>query len=224
MALFKQGVLGAVSGGLGGAEFAGGKGGSVVKRAKPTGGSPSPAQLRSRALMEGIRERWRALTTAQKAAWGEYGKLVKYVDRFGVIRSRNGFQAFASIPCDWGEQGSEQYITVPPVDSFIGAPAFTVTAGAPNTLVVLFSDSWYLQAEYLGVDIARMCRNQTRKITRWYGMGMVYVNMNNPVLFSDALLRRDVVLISGELIAVRVYAWSPALCPNTRPVVYTTVV
>ena len=95
MALYRPGVLvQEISGKIGSTEFAGGKSGRVIRRARVGSGGGSQSQLVHRNNYARVIEAWRQTTAEQRAGWAALAERLSKVDRIGVSKRGTAFRAF----------------------------------------------------------------------------------------------------------------------------------
>lgn len=90
-------LVGSVSGSMGGITASHNKGGQYFRRrAIPTNPS-STAQLQRRADLATVSTDWQNLTTAQRAAWDEWGRQNPITDALGQSILKSGHQSFVGL-------------------------------------------------------------------------------------------------------------------------------
>ena len=101
MAIFKPGaIVSAISGKLGGIEFAQGKGSPHVKMHGVKGTKSTAPILAGRARVAELARRYRALSVNEKRSWEAFGRAVGSSDRLGRPRPMSGYQAWVWVK--WG--------------------------------------------------------------------------------------------------------------------------
>jgi len=118
MALVNSGLVGELSGSIGGLEFAQAKGSNVAKQRKTRRPRFTPARLVAWEFHRVQIARWRALTDAQRTAWNTAAQQRPRPDRFGVDRQLSGFQLFLTMPADFRFGAPENWQNVPPLNTF----------------------------------------------------------------------------------------------------------
>jgi hypothetical protein len=96
MAIFTaSGVVGSVSGRLGGVVFAGAKSGPVVRARGRRVGGETDAALVARTSRVRIARAWQALSDGERRAWGLYAAAFPGSNRLGVRRQVSGWQVYS---------------------------------------------------------------------------------------------------------------------------------
>lgn len=134
MAIFRPGgVVGSVSGKVGGFVYVNGRSGPVVRRVGVRVPAQSAAAIAARGMPGRVAAAWNALTDSQRLAWRTVAAQLKFPNRLGVLRQISGFQLYSSYVMDI-YLGSPPAALAPPGQSLIYAPAFANSyflAGGP---------------------------------------------------------------------------------------------
>ncbi len=97
MAIFKPGpALESISGNLGGVNFANTKGSKVVRQRIRRTKQTDPRHLENIARMQTVRDRWRRLSTDQRAAWEIDAQSTQTTNRLGQRAPQSGFQRYVN--------------------------------------------------------------------------------------------------------------------------------
>ncbi len=97
MAIFSTGpTVGAISGTVGGANFANTRGSKTVRRRRRSSPNKSAGHRIAQGRMQNFVAAWRGLTPDQRAAWDTYAAGRPRPNRIGVSRPISGYQEFLS--------------------------------------------------------------------------------------------------------------------------------
>lgn len=222
MAISRPGILGTVSGTIGGVEVQQNGGRGIIKRCKVIYRGRTPGKIRSQTLQRDVITHWRALTDAQRRAWDSAAKQRTHTDRFGQAVMRSGYQLFASMPHDFRYTTTKYWYTNPPtlINNPEGNPTVTATAG--TTLMAIFPAYTPSPFTYCGTYIARMCQNTTRKPKRWQAVGLADISDATFLLLTE-LESSGIPLLQNEIIAVRFSLSGASLWPWYSQTIFTTV-
>jgi hypothetical protein len=214
MAILNRGIIGEVSGRLGGSEFASYKGRTIIKQRKQRQSTTSPARMIAQNGQAKAISHWHGLTDAQRLAWNTCAQSHPVTNRFGVPQYLNGFQLFLTMPHDFRFYIVEEWYDVPPTKRLPEWSPGAISVIAPN-YISCASSMTYPPSEYNAYAyISRFRPNQTRKPYRWQKVGFAgSVPFNNPLVFDYALAALHVDLIVGEFIALKVEIWAPLYWP-----------
>ena len=137
------------SGSIGGFTFAGSQGGMYMKT-KSNPRNPNTAQQRIvRSAMAGATVKWRAMTTAQRKVWDEWGKTLEKEDILGNKIDISGWSAFAGafilatrggvFVSTVGTNTSIKsgYFSIGTINAVQGASKLQIASGIPETTTVL---------------------------------------------------------------------------------------
>lgn len=95
MAIFKAGpAIGAISGNVGGTNFANTRNGPVVRKARSSSSNKAITQGNAQVNLRTQIARWNALSTASRTQWNNYAKSHPISNRIGVQRQLSGYQMF----------------------------------------------------------------------------------------------------------------------------------
>lgn len=134
MAIFRAGgVVGSVSGKVGGFVYVNGRNGPVVRRAPVRVPSQSEAAIAARGMPGRVAAAWNALTDSQRQSWRTAAAQLKFPNRLGVLRQLSGFQLYSMYAMDI-YLGNPPAALLPPGQSLIYAPAYVRSyflAGGP---------------------------------------------------------------------------------------------
>ena len=98
MAIIKaSGIVGGISGNLGGICFVNGRGSKVVRTAKPASKSRSSLLAKNRGLFATFQRQWRTLTEEQQTGWRTYANATPFTNRLGESTNLSGFQMYVKI-------------------------------------------------------------------------------------------------------------------------------
>jgi len=207
MAVMRRGIIGDVSGRLGGVEFALTKGRAVVKSCKVKRSRVSGRTLHAQASQAAAVRHWETLTDAQRLAWDTASREHPVPDRFGIPRIRSGRELFMTIPHDFRFGVPEIWQDVP--------PKFRFEVSGLVGVDFLSSTSLIVEVHLLGsptptaawVWCARWTKPYLRQHRGWMKIGPQYGPSGPLWVFDAEMAALDVEFVSGEYVALKVGAW-----------------
>lgn len=214
MAISKSSILGAISGKLGGAEFATYKGRQVIKspKGKPHGSSANKisAQAQHGAAMRYFGE----LSEANKEAWRVAAQQKPRPDRFGVPHALSAIQLFLTIPHDFRFSVPVHYEDTPPMSNNAMRYPCTATWAAPYNCNATYSTVGSPgDMHIISLYASRFNRPHQRSSRNWRKVGLVYQAFAASADFDTSLEALHVGAIAGESINLRLqwymHGWWP---------------
>lgn len=213
MAIAKPGpIIGALSGNLGGANFANSRFGLTVRVVKPPPGPPTQTQFLVTRAMQLARQRWRDITEDQRDAWRTFAANTLLRNRLGTQRNLTGHQTF--IRHNFQNAGfGLPIIDDPPTPwSFDWPTDFTVTVTAgfsawvtPTPLHIMGGDPFLVQA-------ARpVTTHPIDHFQRWAIIGIPATVFGGGFHCLTAIEDRFGTLQSNERIGLRIRYFDPAI-------------
>lgn len=200
-------IVGAISGNLGGVNFAQTRYGPVIRRALQRTDKKTTPQLASRARAIRITQYWSTITEAQRQTWISAAAGITFPNRLGRHRHLSGFQLFCFNQFGLPESAAPwplapEYLTrgTPPADIVLSASA----AGAVSVAWTHISPLGLTFVHFFG---ARSVSNRPHfhfKNWRWLYVDQYAPGARNQVLTAEW----DVALahpLEGELVAIRMY-------------------
>lgn len=95
MAIFSPGpTVGAISGNVGGTNFANSRNGSIIRQRRAGGQTPQANQLAAQVNLAAQVDRWRELDDLDRQAWIQYARTTPIPNRLGIERYLTGYQTF----------------------------------------------------------------------------------------------------------------------------------
>lgn len=213
MAISKSGVLGAVSGRVGGVEFAQSGGRSVVKAKKTRASSWSPDKGIAQQQLRDAIDHWKGLTDAQRKAWGVAASQRPSPDRFGVKRCRSGFQLFLTIPHDFRFGVVERWQDVPPIQGFQLVDVTYQLVTAPSVWMLDYLTAPVETVACIYAYAARFQKATAKCTGRYKKVGMSDCGAGMPIMFDTSLQGLNVAFLPGEVIDVKYQLWGPGYWP-----------
>jgi len=140
MAIIRMGpVITAVSGAVGGVEFAAARGATVLRRRQHKLRRNSPSALTSNAAYLKTLHSWRALTGDQKLQWNASAANLPLIDRLGNARTLTGQQAYFATARQWIENGFDPAIAPPVVTVAAQPSSITISNTTAAALQITFN-------------------------------------------------------------------------------------
>jgi len=225
MALAKSIFFSAISGQLGGTEFANVRSGLVLKRTRPPRAMFSPDSIRAKAEFQAGLAEWRALDPDVKQQWRIAAPSWPRRNRLGGEHILSPLQFFLTRPRDYELMTAPVTWFQPPLYtseqptitavSFTAGGAYTFTADTPGP--GLFNP-------ILITSIARFLpEGSTATPQRWLRLAMRIKDANYGTLTSVFALR-NITLIAGERICLRLRQWRQFDHPSAHHLFFSTVI
>jgi len=205
MAIGRPGIIGDVSGRIGGTEVALTKGRLVLKQAKVVRSRVSDRTRAAQANQAAALKYWEAMTDAQRSTWEVTARQKPYTDRFGQKTYKNGRELFLEMPHDWRFGIGPWWYDYPPqlVYTYVTEPSITTlttTTVALDLMVVGAPTRWVAS-----MWIARFTKSYKRQHRGWFKGGLCEFNMTTqPPIFTSSMAALGVKFVSGEQVAMRV--------------------
>jgi len=180
MAIFRpSAIVGAISGDLGGSNFANGPGGSYVRQRRAIVKPKTSKQFQTRAHLQWLRHRWNELTEPQRTAWHQAAANRPIANRLGVTSPISGpafFIQWNMTAFFTGPLFVAFFSALPPTDP---APdnmpfiSFVVTAGGSKILktTIPAGNPSYFQGYYGARTFSTASRRS------WFDFKLVVTNI-----------------------------------------------
>jgi len=204
MAIAAQGVVGRISGAVGGIEVAQVGGLSVVKQGKTRGVRTSPAMIKSRAFQGEAVRYWQNLSAANKLAWKMAAEERRRPNRFGDMRTLNSLQLFLTCAHDH-TYAYEFWEDTPPLGQVILPLTVGVTLAAGPWLTVAASTWWnHYVYPIMWAYVSRWRHLHAEgRAYKWQRIGPINVTGDAPT-FSVPMQAENIEFVEGERVSVRI--------------------
>lgn len=214
MALVIPGLVGKISGVLGGGELAIAGGRVIAKRQKRRQGPATWRQMRAYSYHAKAIAHWKGLSAEDRLAWSIAAETRLRRDRLGTLRSVNGFQLFMTMPHNWGYTGVENWQDVPPTEMTPEPVIVQVYALIPRNLTVNIQSGTEYDFDYSSVLISRfMPTGSMGKAFTFFDTGLIPVTYNL-INFYSPLFFDDVTWVLGETLKIRITMWTLGRWPR----------
>jgi hypothetical protein len=214
MALLRSGILGLVSGKLGGTEFAQVSGRTVLKTCKVRQSSSSSSRLSSQSLHSQALARWHGLSDSERLAWKVSAQSRPVLDRFSTTRYKTGLNLFLSLPHNFSRLASPLWQDTPPTLPGLPAGDPIISVSAPNSLYIDYAVPPVYPDMYGCVSFSRFQVEGSRRKPRiWKHLPLV-LGTDALVEFDSVLGDFDINFLSGEWIYFIACWWYPGRWPT----------
>lgn len=211
MAIFRpSGVVGAISGNVGGGCFVNGRGSKVLRKAKAKGASVPREQQLQRATFATVQRSWRTLSVDQQKAWATYANATPTTNRLGERAPLSGYQVFLKNRLFNYEPLTEELKNPPSiVDQPLLAP-ISVSYVLPTQFIVVVGEGPIAGNLFLTISAMPL---QTDSLPAFWGrfqhiISTVAIQNNQANLISPWTSKFPIPL-EGQIIAIRFRFSSP---------------
>lgn len=216
MAKGRPGIIGDVSGRIGGTEVAMVKGQMVLKQAKVVRSRVSERTQAAQGNQAAAIQYWQAMTDSQRSTWEVVARQKPYSGRFGEKTYKNGRELFLEMPHDWRFGVGPYWVDYPPskVFTYSTDPTFTVlttTSVVLNVAMVGVATKWIAS-----LWVARFTKSYKRQHRNWFKAGLCEFNQTTqPPDFTYSMAQLGVKFVSGEQVAMQVQFSQELYWPQT---------
>lgn len=215
MAIGRPGIVGDVSGRLGGVEVALSKGRLIVKQAKVVRSRVSGRTYAAQGTQAAGIRHWESLTDAQRQSWETVAQQKPVPDRFGIPRQRTARELFLTVPHDHRFGVPENWQDLPPTKSirWVVEPeivVLTTTDFRTGSIASAPASQWVASAWF-----ARFTKPYIRQHRGWFKGGLDPFNQaTQEAEFASSMAALKVKFVSGEHVAIMVQYWREGYWPT----------
>jgi hypothetical protein len=214
MAIMRRGIIGDISGRLGGIEIALNRGRSIVKPAKQGRPKQTAKSYDAHTYHTDAIHHWNNLTDAQKLAWRNAALQRPKPDRLGIPRTPTGRELFLSVPHYVKADTSIYWQDLPPNNNAIITIQPSIYALSPSAFSISADFAACMSYHLKWAYISRFQNPGSQHHRHWVKIGPVLQDPPEPIIvFTSALADADIALIDGETWAIQ-FGW---FCANYWP-------
>jgi len=224
MALGRSTLMSAISGNVGGTEYAMTKDGMIMKKRKPSKKMNSPAEIAARRTFQEWALRWSSLSPEQVRAWNAYAKTHPITDRLGGVKNVSGRNLFMKL----------RMPISPNYDPFVEVEPPLLTAQEYEVAGALFwagGPYWYFALEVpptadIEVDSVWIARFQSPSETHKPQSWIKVCSILNTIIWNNITTSIQSTcgdLCPGEHVAIKIVARAPDKWPAPPYIFWLTV-